>query len=106
MKRILFAVAFVAVCAGADRSFGQGPAQMQYGMAAPTAGPAGSGAYGVNPALSKLMWWKKDKGCSTCGGGCATCGHGGCGAGGPTGTLVFPQHQFARSPRDWFMTGY
>ena len=39
------------------------------------------------------------------------CSHGGCGptgagygqAGDPGGTLVFPNHPFARSPRDFFM---
>ena len=67
------------------------------------------------------MFWKKDTACGTCGigskleggllgGKCGggNCSGGGYGAdfnpypGGMPGTLVFPQHPYARSPRDWF----
>lgn len=81
--------------------------------------------YGLMPGLRRAF--RLDGGCDTCGnggkpglfskgGGCANgnCGHGGHGGGYPgydypqyppinQGTLVFPQHQFIRSPRDFFM---
>jgi len=71
--------------------------------------------YGWHPLLKIRSWFgKKD----SCGSGCGhgrlhgpRCSHGGCGptgagygpAGDPGGTLVFPNHPFARSPRDFFM---
>lgn len=81
--------------------------------------------YGWNPLLRKLAFWKRDTGCGTCGSsggllsrlrglvGSHGCG-GGCGGvaapgafnpypNGVPGTLVFPQHPFVRSPRDFFM---
>ena len=83
--------------------------------------------YGWNPLFRKLAFWKRDNSCGTCGGGRlfsrlrGLCSGGGCGGGaggfggqggpafnpypnGVPGTLVFPNHQFTRSPRDFFMT--
>lgn len=81
--------------------------------------------FGWNPLLRKLAFWKRDNGCGTCGdrGGLLArlrglspfgggCGAGGCGGNAPAfnpypngvpGTLVFPQHPYVRSPRDFFM---
>jgi hypothetical protein len=70
------------------------------------AGPVGD-RYGFNPMLRHMMWWKKDR-CSPCeGGGCGGMpGMGGPGMGGMMpgggGMMAFPNHPFARSPRDWF----
>jgi len=101
MTRILFAAAVAMAVAAADAradwGWGQGaaPAQAAPGQAAAPA-QAGGDCYGWHPALRRCMWWKKDCKGGHCGGAAA----------GPAGTLVFPQHQFARTPRDWFMTGY
>ena len=90
---------------------------------APAAGWGGGGCkdcdpkFGLNPFFKKLLFWKKDTGCGTCGrglfGNCAGtgvgAGVGGHGAafnpypGGVPGTLVFPHNPYIRSPRDWFM---
>ena len=81
--------------------------------------------YGLMPWLRKGIWWKQDAGgCAGCGAGSLLGGgisHGGGastampGAGVPgypqpgqpgmgmPGTLVFPQHPFVRSPRDFLM---
>src|SRR5262245_22020748 len=104
MKRILFAAAVAMAVATADAradwGWGPGAAPPQQ-AAAPAQAPAGGDCYGWHPTLKRLMWWKKDCKSGNCG------GHNGAGAAaGPAGTLVFPQHQFARSPRDWFMYGY
>jgi hypothetical protein len=65
---------------------------------------------GLHPIFSKLFWWKKAK-CKRCGGlfgpRCNT-GFGQPDAFNPypngvPGTLVFPQHAFIRSPRDFWM---
>ena len=62
------------------------------------------GMYGLNPGLRKAL--------KTGPGGCNNCGNGSGGPGyyGPyqqpptmQGTLVFPNHPFVRSPRDFFM---
>jgi hypothetical protein len=103
MKRILFAVAAVVVtAAGARADWGATPAP-QPPAGAPVAAGGGSGEYGWNPVFKRCLWWKKDSGCKNCGGHGGAGGMGGAAAG---GTLVFPQHPYARSPRDWFMTGY
>jgi hypothetical protein len=75
------------------------------GMGAPGAmGPGGM--YGLNPSLRKAFRT------GGCGYGCAGCAGGPGGYGyGPSypggqmmqGTLVFPNHPFVRSPRDFFM---
>lgn len=71
--------------------------------------------FGLHPIFSRLFWWKKAK-CRRCGGlfgprvnsGNGFGGHGGGEAFNPypngvPGTLVFPQHPFVRSPRDFWM---
>ena len=88
--------------------------------------------FGWNPIFRKLAFWKRDNSCGTTGGGllsrlrgrigglggnCAGgYGQGGFGSfgnngpafnpypNGTPGTLVFPNHQYVRSPRDFFMT--
>lgn len=82
------------------------------GMGAPgSTGPGGM--YGLNPTLRKAF--RTNYGCGVP--GCSTCGNGhgyghGYGYGyapsNPSGqvmqgTLVFPNHPFVRSPRDYFM---
>ena len=64
---------------------------------------------GLHPLLSKLLWWKKPS-CSKCGGLFGPRCNSGYGApafnpypDGMPGTLVFPQHAFIRSPRDFWM---
>jgi hypothetical protein len=101
MRRILFAIAAVIVSVEA--------AQAQWNAPPPHAAPAAAGGnvFGWNPSLKRsLFWWQKD----SCGGGCNTCGNGGPGYPGTPaaqmpGTLVFPQHPYVRSPRDFFMAG-
>src|SRR5262249_38072416 len=106
MKRILFAMALAVVAADARADWGWGAGSGPQPAPAPQAGN-GQGAYGWNPVLKRCLWWKKDNGCSNCGaGGKHGAGGYGAGAAAASGTLVFPQHQFARSPRDWFMFGY
>jgi hypothetical protein len=77
--------------------------------------------YGLLPIFRKAVWWKKDfgkpKGCSNCGptvggmygyggyGGVPGAGMPGTPGGQMPGTLVFPNHWYARSPRDFFMHG-
>jgi hypothetical protein len=85
--------------------------------------------YGWNPLVRRLAFWKRDNSCGTSGGGLlsrlrglAAGGGGGFGSGfgggfsgqggpafdpypnGVPGTLVFPNHFYSRSPRDFFMT--
>lgn len=71
-------------------------------------GPPSTNMYGWN---KKWIWWKRDA-CNTgCGSGhCGPGGWGGNNPGGPGymgppqgGTLVFPNHPYMRSPRDFFM---
>jgi hypothetical protein len=70
------------------------------------------GRLGLHPLLAKLMFWKKDcNSCKKCGGLFGPrCGGGGYAnaafnpyPNGVPGTLVFPQHPFVRSPRDFWM---
>jgi hypothetical protein len=120
MTRMLWAAvaaAAVAATAGDARAqWGTPPAPMP-GYGAPE-GCASADRYGWHPILRKALWFHKD-GCGR--GGCR--GKGGCGqvtppygvygggpggaygapGGGMPGTLVFPNHQFNRSPRDFFM---
>jgi opacity protein-like surface antigen len=105
MKKLLFAVAVAAVTAtSAQAQFGTPPVP-----APPQAAPAANTAnhYGWNPVIKRIMFWKKDD-CGT--GSYGKGGNCGPGAGanmGPVGgTLVFPTHPFARSPRDYFMYGH
>ncbi len=100
---------------------GCGSAQVAgYGQASVGCTGCGSGKYGLNPLFARLLFWKKDNACGMgCGKlgrslfGCNNCagmggyGHGGAGfnpyPNGVPGTLVFPNHQYIRSPRDWYM---
>lgn len=110
MKKLLFALVVAAgVTASEARAdyFGTPPGPAP----APAAGSGSAGHYGWNPVLKKILWWKKSDDCST--GNCgprAGCAGGNCAPGGPPGitggTLVFPTHPFARSPRDYFMYGH
>ena len=78
--------------------------------------------FGWNPLFRKLAFWKQSNGCGTCGsnglfsrlrglchgGGCGNSGYGQAPAFNPypngvPGTLVFPNHWYTRSPRDFFM---
>lgn len=80
------------------------------GMGAPGAtGPGGQ--YGLSPSLRRAFRLDGGSGCGGPGCGKGGCGSGGYGYGGPPapylptmqGTLVFPNHPFVRSPRDFFM---
>jgi hypothetical protein len=100
---------------------GCGSAQVAgYGVASSGCTGCASAKFGLNPLFARLMFWKKDNGCGLgCGKlggglfGCNNCagqggyGHGGAGfnpyPNGVPGTLVFPNHQYIRSPRDWYM---
>lgn len=123
MKRFFLAAACISALALSGTSAtAQTPVQ---GVVTGDCGkPGGCGAAAtVGSVFSRLAWWKSSS--------CSTCGHGhghsfrswtnnaaglpmGGGAGaaaafnpypqGTPGTLVFPQHQFVRSPRDFFMT--
>lgn len=115
MKQMLLAAAAlvcVAVCGNQTRADWGGspgvpmPAMPGYGqpynMAAP---PPSSGAdrYGWHPIMRKALWWKKADPCSV-GTVQAPPPYGVYGNPmGMPGTLVFPNHQFNRSPRDFFM---
>ena len=112
-----------AACASALAMCGstasaQGPVQ---GIVTGNCGkPGGCGATGVSDTVfSRLAWWKSSS-CSTCGSPARSLtnnaagqpfaghGHGRAPAynpypNGAPGTLVFPQHPFVRSPRDFFM---
>lgn len=117
-KRILTAalllsgLAFTAGTASAD--WGTAPVPGYGQQQQPTAPVSTVGQYGWNPIFKKVLWWKKD-GCDggACGGkGCADKGPPAPGSGLPgspgasmPGTLVFPNHPYIRSPRDYFMYG-
>jgi hypothetical protein len=111
MKRIVLALALGVSFAAVSQADWGGPAPVipapiPGGMQAaqstvPHPAPQGTNKYGRSSTLNRLMWWKKDAGCNGCGAPDA----GMSGANTP-GTLVFPTHPYARSPRDWFMFGY
>jgi hypothetical protein len=83
-----------------------------YGMPLPGPGygptaDTGADRYGWHPIFRKLLWWQRDE-----------CGNRGWKGGkhvvappygvygnpaGMPGTLVFPNHHYNRSPRDFFM---
>ena len=125
------AVGLAVTAGGARADFGgpMAPAAPPVPAYGPGYGDPGSNTedwYGLHPLLRKGLFWKKDTGCKTCGKG-GGCGKGGCGPGGygpygagmwngqpgvgmpgtpgaaMPGTLVFPNHWYARSPRDYFM---
>jgi hypothetical protein len=98
MKRILFAAAaaaLVAVLAGQANANGWGAPVpgLQPPQGQPQFGAPAGDRYGYHPALKRLMWWKVDR--------CPGPGCGGAAMGGG-GTMVYPNHPYARSPRDWF----
>jgi len=119
MKRIWLAVAAAVgllTAAGVSRAdFGGPPPVMQAGgPVAPQAAENTANRYGILPFFRQVVWWKKaPSGCV--GAGCGNTMSGGPRVGGyappmampyggqPQGTLVFPNHQFNRSPRDFFM---
>jgi hypothetical protein len=80
---------------------------------APPAPGAGGAEFGWNPIMKKMLWWKKDKGthfnkvsAPPAPPGVPQFSGGPYGTGpGMPGTLVFPNHAFVRSPRDFFMYG-
>ena len=128
MKRLLSAVAAaVAVLTAAGDAQAAGPLNgvAPTGVYAPGTPDGVEGRYGVLPWLRKGFFFKSGGGCAGCGqpgGGCGGAGQPGCGPVAPVGagvpgypqqgqpgagmpgTLVFPNHPFARSPRDFFMT--
>ncbi len=128
MKRLLFAVAAaVAVVTAAGDAQAAGPLNgvAPTGVYTPAASDGVEARYGVLPWLRKGFFFKSGGGCAGCGqqaGGCGGAGQPGCGPVAPVGagvpgypqqgqpgagmpgTLVFPNHPFARSPRDFFMT--
>lgn len=112
MNRMLLALAAVTcgIAAGDARADwgGTPPPVPAYPYTAPPETPKSTAdRYGWHPMARKILWWRMDGGtCKGCGGGCK-----GCEAPPPPygvypnmpGTLVFPNHQFNRSPRDFFM---
>jgi hypothetical protein len=115
MRKLVFAA---AVAAGVGLSAADARAQFSgppvHEMTGPGPGCEGGGCgkdgchYGLHPLLKKLLWWKKDDGCGKggkCGKGCDVPPPPGAPGGPQVGTLVFPQHPFVRSPRDYFMYG-
>ena len=140
MKRIIFAALIAVGCTAALASAQAPIQQMNYGplvgktvsgsggcvgcgtgVAAhgPVAGcpSCGDKRFGLHPMFTRLMFWKRNTPCGSCGGiaGKLGCKGGNC-AGVPTGggaafnpypngtpgTLVFPYNPYIRSPRDWF----
>lgn len=133
MKRMLLALAAAAGLVGSARAdwngFRQPPAPpagvvpagggntgtLAAELAAPPTHPPEK--YGLLPALKKVFNKGGCSSCDACGKG-GKVGHGGFGHGGypgygpgmggdpvMQGTLVFPNHTFVRSPRDFFMWG-
>ena len=101
MTRKLIAAALLALAGQSARADWGAPPSAPPGYGAPAAEGAG-GRYGLNPFFKKMFWWKKESGCKT--GNCGSVAPPPGAPGGPqVGTLVFPQHPFARSPRDFFM---
>ena len=115
-------------CAGCAAPAAQGPVFGGFGGAAAASRPAmfagfglgGRGCrecdpkFGLAPFFKKLMFWKKDNSCGSCGRLLGGCGGGNCAGqpgggaafnpypGGVPGTLVFPYNPYIRSPRDWY----
>ena len=128
MKRFVFAVAAaIALLAVGGNARAAGPLNgtVPTGVYTPAAADGIEARYGVLPWLRKGFFFKSGGGCAGCGqqaqGGCGGVGQPGCGPVAPVGagvpgypqqgqpgagmpgTLVFPNHPFARSPRDFFM---
>jgi hypothetical protein len=92
MRKMLFALIVVASTAMAASAQWNGPPAPCNGG---NCGPGGGSAniYGWNHDFTKcIFWWRKN--CN---------GKPNCAPGATPGTLVFPQHQFIRGPRDYFM---
>lgn len=114
MKKYLFALVISAAFAASDSraDFGTPPAPPAPSATggAPTGG-GGGGSYGWNPIVKRILFWKKSDAGSCANGKCGpTPGAGVPGIPGNgmamPGTLVFPTHPYARSPRDYFMYGH
>ncbi len=128
MKRFVFAVAAaIALLTVGGNAQAAGPLNgtVPTGVYTPAAADGIEARYGVLPWLRKGFFFKSGGGCAGCGqqsqGGCGGVGQPGCGPVAPVGagvpgypqqgqpgagmpgTLVFPNHPFARSPRDFFM---
>jgi len=128
MQRYLFAVAAaVAVLTAGGDAQAAGPMNgaVTPGVYTPAVADGVEARYGVLPWLRKGFFFKQTGGCAGCGqqaqGGCGGVGQSPCGPVAPVGagvpgypqqgmpgagmpgTLVFPNHPFARSPRDFFM---
>lgn len=118
MKRILLvAASLIASAFLSGSASAQGPVSGVVSGGCTSCG--GNAPVASSPSLfSKLAFWKSSS-CSTCGNGHAgfrswtnnASGLTGTKAApfnpypeGTPGTLVFPHHQFVRSPRDFFMT--
>jgi hypothetical protein len=120
MKRFFLVVACVAGLA-LTGSTASAQAPVQGVVTGNCNTPGGCGSNSTGTVFSRLMFWKGSS-CSTCGNGAGTgfkswtnnaAGQPRAGYGaaphnpypqGTPGTLVFPQHPFVRSPRDYFMT--
>lgn len=93
MRKILFAFIMTLAASTAASAQWNGPppaAPGGCGTGGCASGGGGGGAYGWNHNIRKCFFWCKK----------------GSAAPAPVqtpGTLVFPQHQFVRSPRDYFM---
>jgi hypothetical protein len=110
---------FVPPTRGAGMTIPAGPSEGPSSLNPDYGAPPPPGRYGVLPCLKRLAFWRGD--CDDCGTGWGW----GFGFGkkkvrvsdpaptGPVtpyapatqGTLVFPNHPFVRSPRDYFMEG-
>jgi hypothetical protein len=129
MKRILMAVAAAALAAGAARADWGGPGAPATGQGMPIGGPntlVGMGGpyngtapdkYGLNPRLKRFFRLSTPKhpadvppsyyypmmGYNQNGPAYNPTGYPPGAYGAAQGTLVFPNHPFVRSPRDFFM---
>ena len=117
MRRMWMAVAAAVVTAGAGRADFGGPYIPPPAAPDPENpyGPPPADKYGCHPALRKLFFWQKEAKPAApvstpypFGYGAGYSGPPGVGYPGTPGnqmpgTLVFPNHQFNRGPRDYFM---
>ena len=123
-----FAIAAIVSCLMSSLAMAQqGPLQGEVapggcqgcGKAAAGGGSKGGcdSRYGFNPLFKKLMFWKAETPCGSCGLKAGCFGKNCAGQpGGPSGadfnpypngvpgTRVFPYNPYIRSPRDWYMS--
>jgi hypothetical protein len=119
-----FAIAAIVSCLVASVSMAQqGPIQGVAESGCHGCGQAATGGcnkcdsrYGMNPLIKRLMFWKSDTPCGSCGLKAGCFGKNCAGQAGPNGadfnpypngvpgTLVFPYNPYIRSPRDWYMS--